>query len=537
MIRHSPNNKTSKEQSGTARILPMTKVLIVEDDAVLTTLLQAQLERLDYKVMDIASSGEQAIEITGHSQPDLILMDIMMPGKYNGIQAAEIIVGKHNTPIIFLTARSDEEAIAEAKKVKPYGYLIKPVKIFDIKAAIEMALARKDLEQRLNQSEAKYRAVIEDQTELVCRYTPDRNLTFANMAFCRHFDLDQEKVASYPFAQATPDSELPDDPENPVITRERCLELSDGRKYWYQWTDRAIFNEKNEIVEYQSVGTDITILKQTEEELTQHRNHLQEMVDEQTRDLRIAKEKAEEANRAKSEFLANMSHELRTPLHGILSFSQLGITKLGTIPEEKTLSYFSKIEKSGNRLLSLLNNLLDLSQMEAGITSYQMGNSDLLFITNLVVAGYQNQLQSRNQTVHVVQPQISTKLVCDSFRIEQLINNLVSNAARFSPNDKEIFIEFENGTMRMDDCVVESLSLQIRDQGVGIPENELVSVFEKFSQSSRTNTGAGGSGLGLAICSEIVKAHRGTIVAENHPEGGAVVRFTLPADQSISESA
>jgi PAS domain S-box-containing protein len=509
----------------------VTKVLIVEDDAVLTTLLQAQLERLDYEVMDIASSGEQAISITEVSQPDLILMDIMMPGKYNGIQAADIIIKKHNTPIIFLTARSDEEAISQAKEVKPYGYLIKPVKIFDIKAAIEMAMARKDLEQRLNQSEAKYRAVIEDQTELICRFSCEKKLTFANKAFCRHFKLDQESITDYPFAQATEDNELPNSIENPVITRERHLILADGRTNWYQWTDRAIFNDKNEIIEYQSVGADITVLKQAEEELKQHRNHLQEMVDEQTRDLRIAKEKAEEANRAKSEFLANMSHELRTPLHGILSFSQLGITKTGTIPEEKILSYFSKIEKSGNRLLALLNNLLDLSQMEAGITSYQKSNSDLLFVTNLVVASYQSQLLARKQKIHIQQPDIPTKLICDSFRIEQLINNLISNAIRFSPDEKEIFIHFEEGTALVEGETLPVVNFAIRDQGVGIPENELVSVFEKFSQSSRTNTGAGGVGLGLAICREIVKAHHGSIRAENHPEGGAVFSFALPISQ------
>ncbi len=421
--------------------------------------------------------------------------------------------------------------------MKPYGYLIKPVKIFDIKAAIEMAMSRKDLEQRLNQSEAKYRAVIEDQTELICSFSPDKKLTFANKAFYRHFSLSPDTVVDYEFVQATQDSDLPDDLENPAITRERCLELPDGRKSWYQWTDRAIFNDKGEIIKYQSVGTDITVLKQVEEELKRHRNHLQDMVEEQTKDLRIAKEKAEEANRAKSEFLANMSHELRTPLHGILSFSQLGITKAGRIPVEKIVSYFSKIEKSGNRLLTLLNNVLDLSQMETGLTTYQMSNSDLLFIANLVVANFQNELKTRNQKVHTDLPEFPTRLICDSFRIEQLIHNLFSNAVRFSPDDKPIFIRFDNSSLSLNEKQVPAITMQIRDHGVGIPEEELTSVFEKFSQSSRTNTGAGGIGLGLAICNEIVKSHQGMIKAENHPEGGAVFSFTLPVEQSEVQKA
>ncbi|MCG8336949.1 MAG: response regulator [Proteobacteria bacterium] len=509
----------------------MTKVLIVEDEVVLSTLLKAQLEKLDYEVTAIASSGEQAIALATDSRPDLVLMDIMMPGKYNGIQAAEIIIQESNIPIIFLTARSDEEAINEAKTVKPYGYLVKPVKIFDIKAAIEIALSRKDLENRLFESESRYRAVVEDQTELVCRFTPDKKLTFANKAFCQHFGFNKDTLVGSIFGYATADEELPKNPNNPVITKERHIVIDEQTSHWYQWTDHAIFDESGNLTEYQSVGSDITSRKLAEEELKKHRNHLQELVDEQTKDLRIAKEEAEEANRSKSEFLANMSHELRTPMHGILSFAQLGITKIDSLSKEKIQSYFSKIEISGNRLLSLLNNLLDLSQMEAGKTSYLMSQSVLLLILNQVVINLQEQLNEKKQTIQITEPNIPTKIKCDSIRIEQVIQNLLSNAIKFSPEEKNIFISFESAEIVHNGKNIPSLKLIIRDQGVGIPEKELSTVFSKFIQSSRTKTGAGGIGLGLAICHEIVKSHHGIIEAENYLAGGAVFSVTLPLSQ------
>lgn len=514
----------------------MTKVLIVEDEAVLSALLKAQLERLDYKVLGVAASGEQAISMTEELNPELVLMDIMMPGQYNGIQAAEIINKEFNTPIIFLTARSDEESINEAKRIKPYGYLVKPVKIFDIKAAIEIALSRRDLENRLFESESRYRAVVEDQTELVCRFTPDKKLTFANKAFCDHFKINKEQVQGFRFSHATDESDLPMDPQHPVISKERMICLDGDKPHWYQWTDHAIFDKSDNLVEYQSVGSDITNLKLAEEELKKHRNHLQQLVEEQTADLVVAKEEAEEANRSKSEFLANMSHELRTPMHGILSFAQLGINKFDTIPRDKLLSYFTKIEISGNRLLSLLNNLLDLSQMEAGKTAYLMNDNNLLLLANLAISKLQEQLDAKNQSIEISEPEIPTKLSCDSFRIEQVIHNLLTNAIKFSPEGKKIFVSFEKDQLKLQEETVPAIKLVVRDQGVGIPEKELSTVFSKFIQSSRTKTGAGGIGLGLAICHEIVLSHNGVIKAENHYTGGAIFSVSLPITQNQSNS-
>ncbi|MBU3914995.1 ATP-binding protein, partial [bacterium] len=140
-----------------------------------------------------------------------------------------------------------------------------------------------------------------------------------------------------------------------------------------------------------------------------------------------------------------------------------------------------------------------------------------------------------------IEPTISTNVICDKYRIRQVIRNLLSNAVRFSPEIKKITISFESATLpKFPGSIGEdrpALAVSIKDEGVGIPENELKTVFDKFIQSSKTKTGAGGTGLGLTICYEIVKCHGGEIRADNNPEGGAVFTFLLPYKPSPSIAA
>ncbi len=280
----------------------MPRIMIVEDDDVLSALMKAYLQKLNYEIAGNATSGEQAVEMAKEQNPDLILMDIAMPGKFDGLEAAEIIIDNQNIPIIFLTAFSGKEFIEQAARLTPYGYLVKPVKRDQLKAAIDIALSRREMEMRIFKSEERYRAVVEDQIELVCRYQPDKVLTFVNKAFCRQFERKQSELMGQNIVDFIPVEDLPTNPHNPVVTSERSLELPNGRIKWYQWTDRAIFGRSGELQEYQSVGLDITKRKQFEEELNLHRNHLQKLVEEQTIDLIKAKEDAEMANRAKANF-------------------------------------------------------------------------------------------------------------------------------------------------------------------------------------------------------------------------------------------
>ena len=234
------------------------------------------------------------------------------------------------------------------------------------------------------------------------------------------------------------------------------------------------------------------------------------------------------ANIAKSEFLSNISHELRTPMHHILNYSQLGIRKINNITKDKIKHYFSQIRKTGDRLMVLLNDLLDLSKLESGKMDYKMDVYSLRTIVDEVSSELQPLSDEKSITIVIDSEEIATEVYCDDFRISQGLQNLLSNAIKFTPEGKSIRISFEQEEVLLEHSSGQALKVMIKDQGIGIPENELNAVFDKFIQSTRTRTGAGGTGLGLAICAEIIKAHGGRIWVTNNDEGGATFSFLIP---------
>jgi len=244
--------------------------------------------------------------------------------------------------------------------------------------------------------------------------------------------------------------------------------------------------------------------------------------------LNIEKKHANRANQVKTKFLANMSHELRTPLHGILSFSNFGIkdSEELAVGEQKSssyLKYFQRIHSSGERLLLLVNDLLDISKLDAGGLNLKYVKQDLCEVMRGCLAEQEMRIHDLKIKVHTIleEPCIGE---FDVNYITQVLTNLLSNALKFTPDNQSIYIKICKETINN----TPSLCFIISDEGVGIPEGELESVFDRFIQSSKTQTDLGGTGLGLAICDEIIKLHHGKIWAEHNKPEGAVFKFIIP---------
>ncbi len=283
---------------------------------------------------------------------------------------------------------------------------------------------------------------------------------------------------------------------------------------------------------------DITERRQMEEALRAHGEHLEELVAARTGELETAKNAAEAANRTKSEFLANMSHELRTPMHAVLSFAKLGADRLdaGRTDAEKLRQYLGRIQSSGGRLLNLLNDLLDLSKLEAGRMNYDFGRHDLRQIVDAVVEEMSQIAREKGITVEVAGGDQPVPVWCDPARIGQVLRNLLGNALKFTPAGRAVRLALGSGPLPFGPGRP-GAHLEITDEGNGIPDGELEAVFDKFVQSSKTRSGAGGTGLGLAICREIVTQHGGRIWAEHAPHGGARFVVVMPADEGEAQLA
>ncbi len=240
--------------------------------------------------------------------------------------------------------------------------------------------------------------------------------------------------------------------------------------------------------------------------------------------LKRATRIAEQANNAKSEFLAKMSHEFRTPMHSVLSYSDMGLKRLHKVPLEKLESYFSNIQKSGNRLMRLLNNLLDLAKLETGKLKFCFEKRSLSFILDDCLNEQKNQINDKNISLDVSADNTTDRVVCDIDKIRQVITNLLSNAIKFTKPGSTIHISIEKDNQTL---AVEGIGFCICDEGEGIPENELDDVFDKFVQSQKVSSTHKGTGLGLAICSEIIEGHLGKIWAEN-VSCGASLKFVIP---------
>ncbi|NIM14490.1 MAG: response regulator [Candidatus Aminicenantes bacterium] len=295
--------------------------------------------------------------------------------------------------------------------------------------------------------------------------------------------------------------------------------------------------------QFLSIVRNITERKYAEEEIKKHREHLQAMVDERTvelktiniqlqeeiverrkteKQLKIAKEAAESANRLKSQFLANMSHDIRTPLNAILGFANLVLKQdIG----RKSREYVKKIIHSGDALLTLLNDILDFSKIEAS----QLDIYPCTFLTaelkDSINSLFGLQFQQKGIAFDIeVDPEAPERIYGDKWRIRQVLINLLSNAFKFTEKGK---VRLEVRYNKIDD----RLRFGVKDTGIGIPEKDIDTIFQPFTRlQSPGALEKGGTGIGLAICKDLAYLMGGDIRVNSQPNVGSEFVFEIPVN-------
>lgn len=341
-----------------------------------------------------------------------------------------------------------------------------------------------------------------------------------------------------------------------------------GEPIWMQTTLTPIFNKEKKLARLIAIDTDITQLKNAEEEILKQKDELEnqrnfalqqmdelekafkksskhhiqlqkalwmnekqreelkdlvELINKQNVELEKANQEIKESSRLKEVFLANTSHEIRTPLNAIMGFTNL---LMSTEPSDIQLGYLKNIKASGDNLLVVINDILDFSKIESGKISFENIGFNLFDMVDNVVSTLNVKAREKNQTLFwKLNPEIPPILMGDPVRLNQIITNLIGNSIKFTS---------VNGTISLNIDLEEKkekgvkLTFSVADNGIGIPANKLEGIFESFTQAeSDTTRKFGGTGLGLAIVKQLVTLQNGNIWVESELEKGTKFIFML----------
>ena len=367
----------------------------------------------------------------------------------------------------------------------------------------------------LQQSEARYRAIIEDQTDMVCRYLPGGILTYVNRAYCKLFRREPEELLGTSLLTLLPDEERSRleqliaslNRQHPVDTIELSETTSDGHVRWFHWINRMIFDEAGNFVEYQAVGRDITQRKRAEEQLRQMLAHEMEL------------------SELKSRYVSMAAHDLRNPLAVIQTAIDIVRHYGDRLTEEQKQTRYAHIQTNIKVMLDMLNDILTIGQVESGKLTFDPAPLDVVAFCQSVST---ETSQTAGAATHIVfdsRGDCSTAHL-DAKLLRHILGNLLSNAIKYSSENQPVTF--------MMDCEPNQITFHIQDRGIGIPKEEQSRLFEAFHRASNT-VQIPGTGLGLAIVQQSVELHGGTITFES--EEGCGTTFTVIIPQTPLEKA
>ena len=541
------------------------RILVVDDQPenihILIENLQSQYEIL------FATTGQKALDIVfSHHRPDLILLDIKMPGMngYEVLARLKADSASRDIPVIFITAQDQETDETTGFRLGAVDYIIKPFRIPVVEARISAALRLEEemrsrralaqkletlnsqLEERVKEktgelrqaheqlklSEKKYRTIFENAIEGIFQSTPDGRLLNASPSMARilgHGSQQELMAATHSVTSFYANQEERNRFRDALLEKGEISDFEtqwqklDGEKIWVMISAKVIRNGFVSEPYFQGFVIDITEKKRAGE-------------------LELANTRLRELDSLKSALMSTASHDLRSPMTAIMGYNELvkidfikyftPLTADGTILREKASKIIERLEiihTEGDRLIRLVNDFLDLSKFESGCTKWHdipVLISEVVEHAVKVIKGQLTENQTSSFTVSL-SPNLPT-LLCDPDRIMQVIVNLLSNAVKFAGSGQV--------TLQASAIDNDRIEIRVSDTGPGVPEEEKEKIFNKFYQvrahRPTDRKHPLGTGLGLAICKQIVTHYGGTIWVESEPGCGSTFIFQLPTGRS-----
>ena len=391
----------------------------------------------------------------------------------------------------------------------------------------------KDISEReaLEEMWKRYEFIVNTSKDSMALIGPDYTYEAVNRAFCEAHRRKLEQVVGKSVADIWGHERFVEQIKEPL---DQCFA---GKEVHYQlWFDFAALGRRCFDVSYYPyhggektitravvVSRDITDGRQAEDALREERALLAQRVEERTVELSAANAELARAARLKDEFLASMSHELRTPLTGILGLSEALQLQVYGPHNEKQLKALRSIEESGQHLLNLINDILDLSKIEAGKVELQIGAVAVAEVCQASLRMIKEIAQKKKLKVSFNLDMLVTTAQADSRRLKQMLVNLLSNAVKFTPEEGSVGLEVEG------DAAHKTVRFIVWDTGIGIAPEDMPRLFRPFVQlDARLAREYSGTGLGLSLVQRMADMHGGSVTVESEPGKGSRFTITLP---------